>query len=258
MNEINKIQLKSACILNMPFQVYDEDFCFIVNNEEFKTSRFISDLLSPQISKMHSMDPTFDSFTINTHYHGNFSYILDLINFQQNNIPENEFPFISEVIKILDNKYIEITEPNQPTQFTIESAIKSIQKHEKNSEFYSNRLKEEIEFISGHFYEIENDQKEELSKIELDTLIQIIENPKLLIKSEDQLLQIINSLYSNDKKYSILYENVCFIYVTTSIIKEFISIFDFNDMTNSMWNLLCERLEKEIDENNENRRKRRK
>ena len=71
-------------------------------------------------------------------------------------------------------------------------------------------------------------------------------------------MQIINSLYSNDKKYSILYENVCFIYVTTSIIKEFISIFDFNDMTNSMWNLLCERLEKEIDENNENRRKRRK
>ena len=63
---MSKMQLKTSCILTVPFQTYDADFSFIVNGEEFKTSRFISDLLSPTICKMHLNDPTVDTYIINT------------------------------------------------------------------------------------------------------------------------------------------------------------------------------------------------
>lgn len=47
MSKLIKAHLKQSSILNVPFQKYEKDFTFVVNGEEFKTNRFISDLLSP-------------------------------------------------------------------------------------------------------------------------------------------------------------------------------------------------------------------
>lgn len=49
----NQIQLKYSSIASVPIQTYKQDFTFVVNGEEFVTSRLISDLLSPKISNMH-------------------------------------------------------------------------------------------------------------------------------------------------------------------------------------------------------------
>ena len=77
----NKIQLNLSAVLGIPLNKYDNDFAFIVNGEEFKTSRVVSDLLSPKIAKYHSIDPTIETFTINTAYKGHFELILNLINY---------------------------------------------------------------------------------------------------------------------------------------------------------------------------------
>lgn len=50
---MKKIQLKTTSILNVSLQSYEKDFSFLVNGEEFKTSRIISDLLSPKICQLH-------------------------------------------------------------------------------------------------------------------------------------------------------------------------------------------------------------
>ena len=70
---INRLQLKTSSILNVPLQSYFDDFSFIVNGKEYKTSRLISDLLSPKICEIHANDPTFDIFTIKTQQKGDFS-----------------------------------------------------------------------------------------------------------------------------------------------------------------------------------------
>lgn len=80
MIEENKVQLKISSIKNVPLQTYNDDFSFIVNGEEFKTSRLVSDLLSPKICQIHTNDPTFDHFIIDTQSKGNFSRILQLNN----------------------------------------------------------------------------------------------------------------------------------------------------------------------------------
>ena len=79
----SNIQLDYASVLQVPLQNYREDFTFIVNVEEFPTTQLISDLLSPKIGQIHSIDPTFSKFAIETQNKGNFSHILQLINFQK-------------------------------------------------------------------------------------------------------------------------------------------------------------------------------
>lgn len=56
-----QIQLQIKAMSEIPIQ---NDFTFIVNNQEFKTNKIIADLLSPKICKNHMVDPTFDTFAI--------------------------------------------------------------------------------------------------------------------------------------------------------------------------------------------------
>lgn len=236
------LELSTSCILNVPIHSYQNDFTFLVNGKEFKTSRLISDLLSPHICHIHTSDPTFDTFTINTHESGDFSFILNLVRFDKIKIPEKEIPFIFEVIKILKNDSIIHIEENNTTNVTNENVFDRI----KLSKFFDdNFLSIEIDFISSHFYELCDSHEEELFEIHADTLFNILNNRKLKITSEDQLLHFINKLYSKNVNYSILYETVLFENVSTEAIQEFTTVFDNDDMTKEIWNRLIERLLKD-------------
>ena len=96
-------KLNTTSVFAIPFYSFDKDFCFIVNGEEFKTSRMIANFLSPKIGQMQLNDPTISHFYINTQNKGNFQHFLNLINFQKNEFPINEIPFIEEVTEILEN-----------------------------------------------------------------------------------------------------------------------------------------------------------
>ena len=67
-----QFQLEIKSILNVPLQIYEDDFTFFVNGEEIKTSRIIADLLSPKICLYHRTDPTMDKIIINTEHTGQF------------------------------------------------------------------------------------------------------------------------------------------------------------------------------------------
>lgn len=248
MNDI-KIKLNPNSILKIPFEKYDNDFTFIVNEEKFQTSRIVADLLSPKICQAHYNDPTFNECTIQTQQKGHFSYILDLALFNQISIPEVEAPFIAEVIEILNNELIETNKIENKTLITIDNVFDLIYKHEKYDIFHSKLLQKEIDFLSSHFFLINEEQERELAKITISTLEMIINNPKLQLKSEDQLITIINKLYSGNSKYSILYEFVDFSNVTVDKITEFLRIYDIKDLTHDSWKTLSSRLVKRIIQN---------
>ena len=50
----------------IPFDKYEKNFTFIVNEKEYPTSRIIADLLSPTIRQFHFTDESINSFIINT------------------------------------------------------------------------------------------------------------------------------------------------------------------------------------------------
>lgn len=109
MSEQFRVQLKTTAVLNIPLQSYAYDFTFIVNDQEYRTSHVVSDLISPVISQNHQSDPTLSTFTISTEHRGDFSNILRLASFDQFSIPTSEIPFFAEVIEILGNDSIDIS-----------------------------------------------------------------------------------------------------------------------------------------------------
>lgn len=149
-----KIQLKYSSFLNIPFHTYERDFLFSVNGREFRTSRVISDVLSPVISQIHSTDPTVDNFTINTAQQGDFSYILNLISCNEIEIPEQQIPFIIEVIQILGNEHIVSNLHDQNAEITNNNVFSLLQNHEQYPIFFSTQLSNEINYFSSHFYEL--------------------------------------------------------------------------------------------------------
>lgn len=234
---MSKIQLKPTSILKVPIQIYDKDFKFLVNGEEFKTSRLLSDLLSPNICNIHLTDPSFDEIIINTHNSGNFSHFINLQAFNVENISANELPFISEVLEILGNDSINFIE-EEKTEITIDNVFSLIKKHQKNDKFYN----EEIEFISSHFYLLCETQAEELESLSIDALTDVIGSKKIQLKDEDQLLNFINKMYSKSSTFSVLYEKVVYSNLSSKAMSDFIDVYDVNEMTTEMWRALSERL----------------
>ena len=242
MSETIKMQLKQSYIMHIPIQNYGNDFTFMVNEKKFKTNRLTSDLLSPKIAKMHLIDPTFEFFTIKTKNHGDFAHILNLINFEQNDIPENELPFIAEVIEILELDSFEFTPKMEGRKITIDKVFNEIQNLEKNSEFSSQNFEEKIDFISFNFYILCEEYEEYFANLKISTFYKILSNDQLRLENEDQLLNFINKLYSKNSMYSILYEKVMFTNVSSKYMNEFVELFDFNDISSQTWINLCMRL----------------
>lgn len=246
MSQQIQMKLNTDSVKSIPFQTYENNFIFIVNNKEYRTSNVVASLISPKICKMFKIDPTISEFTIKTRYQGNFQHILNLVNFQANAIPESDILFIKEISEILENESLEIINENDIGQIQIDNVFNRIIYHEKFPLFYSHQIEEEIDFISSHFYEIEASQEEEISKLTIESIERILSNKKLQLKSEDQLISIINKLCSNDSKYSNLYSFIEFSNVSENKMTSFLSIFDYNLINAEIWRKLTERLENPI------------
>lgn len=237
-----QLQLKTTSILTVPFQIYENDFMFIVNGKGFKTSRILSDILSPKISQIHSIDPTFNEFIITTHNQGDFTSILKLLTFQSTEIPTSEIPFIAEIIELFENTSIDIPNQDQVTNVTLDNVFDLLKNQNRYKFFYSKSIQILIDFISTNFYEISEKQEDEMTQLSLDTIIRIINNSKLLLKTESQLLKFVNKLYVKDRDASVLYEFVQFANVDSESLEEFLSVFDINDITIETWEQLKEKL----------------
>lgn len=255
MSQNHQVRLKKSSILSVPIECFSKDFSFIVNGEEFKTSHLFADLLSKKICQMHTIDPTCNMYILNTKNNGDFSKFLNLINFQSTNFVENELPFFLEIIDILGTNSLEISDLLNYTEITKDKVFPLINKHQKYGQFYSKILKEEISFVSSHFFELCEEHENLLIDLNIRILQCILNDTELKINDEDQLLRFINKLYVKDINNSILYENVIFSNVSKEGMTDFVSFFDINDITVGIWRGLTERLTNNEEKMNSNRYK---
>lgn len=239
-----KIRLSTKSMLNVSLVNCDETFTFIVNNQEYKSTRITALLLSSRIQKNYSCDATCNKMNINTNNKGNFQNILDLTKFHSIRIPENEISFVIEVIQQLSNEFIHILGDKE--KLTIDNIIKKIKIHEKFPSLYEKKIKKEIDFISIHFSEILETQKEEIKNLSIEIIEEILQNPKILRRNDDQILSMINELYLKDRSYTNLYEYVDFTKISLENMKNFSDIFDMNDLTNGIWMKLKQRMNQDF------------
>lgn len=239
----NSITLQTNSILQVPFSNYPKDFTFIDNGREFKTTKFCADLLSRKISKLHQIEPTNNEFSIKTKSKGDFQRFLDLLTFQQQNISDQDISFLTEIISILNTDNLDINFAT--VEISLENVIDLIKAHEQAPFFYSANLQQEIDFLSSHLYEMKEEQIARIPELSTDTIEEIISSDRLVLETEDQLLSLINHLLSKSSSYSTLYEHVHFTNVSDEAMKEFLSSFSIDLMTQGTWISISKRLIKE-------------
>lgn len=82
----------------MPFESYTKDLLLIVNGQRFETSRFVADLLSPTIRKLHKTDETCNEFCIESNhlqseYFGDF---IKLVHFEPSHLSNSQVQVYSQ------------------------------------------------------------------------------------------------------------------------------------------------------------------
>ena len=148
-----QIQLKTERIKEIHLENYENDFTFIVNHKEYKTSKLTSQLISPVICEMKLNDPTINMIEINTLNEGYFEKIINLNQFDKISFEENEIPFLNEIFEIFGltihdifNKF----DRKEKEEINNENINSNTKRHEQ-FKFYSHLLKEDSEYISSHF-----------------------------------------------------------------------------------------------------------
>ncbi|EAX87668.1 hypothetical protein TVAG_112720 [Trichomonas vaginalis G3] len=92
---------------------------------------------------------------------------------------------------------------------------------------YCSKLLECCDFISNHFFEIDQNKLKSISKkIGFDILQKIVINDKLLIHDEDSLANFVLSLIEVSEIFSPLIENVHFEFCSESIVNKLIDLSD--------------------------------
>lgn len=238
-------QLQPTSILRVPLNTYSNDFTFIVNNKEFRTSRLFSDLISPKISEYHANDPTMKEFIINTKNRGDFSIVMALNSFSSISVPSSDIPFFCEIFEILGNDSINIIKKSPNVEINASNVISLLLEHCEFQYFYQQEIEKEISFISSNFYELCEKQRDSLKNLDQSLIEKIISNSQLKLNDEGQLLSFINDVYEISHETSNLYSYVIFNNVDHSNIHSFVSLFDYNDLTRETWISLCQRLESE-------------
>lgn len=258
-----------------------EQFKFIIGKKEIIMNRFFAEFISPRVSHMHFSDPTINSIYLDDFIFANPKYKICPFNENEDEKNSSSFEdlFSDEMIKLikdLSHGYeVELDELNGIKLSLIslvignEEIYQQINKlypliinenegdQDRNIEYMIERLKyfhscfddeQIIDFISSHFYKIDQNKLLTLPK---SVLYSIISNSKLIIESENSLYQFINKLFLNinsekeklekDKYNNIIlfYENVEFSQLDENIFSQFISQFDFTEMTNLLWKKLC-------------------
>ena len=249
-------------IKDIPFEKYEQDFTFHLGGKNYKTSRFVADLLSPYVRQLHYSDNTIQEFYIEnenyqegesknvsdqlTEHDQYFKEFLNLCKFENNEVDLKRREYYSEYFYLLGNieEMIRIeggvegvTEGNIKGDEAVERLLR-LKRHIKETA-NSEMIEKLILIVSKEFEQV---SKEKMKYLGYDMIERIISNDELKLKDEDSLFEFITELYLNDRTYSPLFEYVSFNNISNQNLEEFIKIFDIEYLNQGTWKSICQRL----------------
>ena len=247
------IKLKTESFAHANFNLLKHDFYFNVNGETFCTSKFLASILSPAVSNLLSTDKTLKSFEINTNSRGDFQIFLNLFQSCQQEINDNDKEFLCEILETLQNKYLQIELNTNTTDITYENVFSNLFTEFNYPQYYQEIIDKKISILSSNLYRILSNEEERqiLSQLELEFIERILNHEQLLIESEDQLLEFINSLYEKNRESSFLYEYVNFVNCSSTSMQTFLNTFSIENINEGIWNQMKGRLEQPIEQQNQ-------
>ena len=251
MEEKAKFALGLENVKSIYFDKYAKNFTFIVNNKRYQTSRFLADLLSPTISKYHLIDESINEFTLTTiktngKPKNNDDYFLDFLSLSAFNEQEidddHKLQYLNYFLQLGNTDEYFRLQPEYSEKITTSNVVKRLRtiKSSKLSQIkFQDTYNKLIEYSAQNFESLSID---ELKKLEIESLEEILSHKSLKLKDEDFLLELILDLYSSDNKYSSLFEYIQFCNVSENVLEEFVNEFDIELMNIKIWEKICQRL----------------
>lgn len=241
--------------------IEEKIFFFKFGEHQVVMDTFLAEYISPRVSHLHRTDPTINSINLNNKRNNEkFNEIFDI-------------EFINTFIKICEGEEITIDrgmiekililsiflensilyeemnklysiEDNNEEELKINYYLQYLMFYDNdnsNEEYYNKYDDKIIEFISSHFYLIDQNKLILLPK---NVLYSIINNDKLKIIDEDSLFEFIEKLFSNDhddynetNKISklIFYELIELPFLSETNFKMMIESIDYNKISSKLW-----------------------
>lgn len=216
MNQSKPIFLTSQGFQNIKYE-FPNDFTFIINDEKFACPSFFADFISPKISKIHSSDLTFNSFSITTPFIGTFNDFFLLFKGEPMMINDNNYQFMKHIASELQNTEILEYFKNNIQELSNSNVFQIIESKKLEGVSYE----DEIVWIASHFYEIDANQ---LFKLPFEDLSIILSNQNLRTHNEDEVFDFVLSKVNHNPSYFELFEFVHFPYLSIDRIEIFLSM----------------------------------
>jgi hypothetical protein len=228
-----EITLSTTGFRNLPRNVYENDFAFIVGESRYYCPSFIASFLSPRICCLQMKDSTIREFCIETEdpTHS-FEKLLEVCYGSSFRVCEN-VSFFKSIFCELHNR--ELYEQMNELNFLMLSI---------DLNFLISRIEcceREIDFCSSHFYEIE---LKTLGSHSLDIFSSIISNSSIRLNDEDSLYKMISFRQNEDSQFFSLFASVRFEYLSKISMSSFIQLMteSFDHFAFPIWCSLCSRL----------------
>ena len=250
--------------INMNKFFDEEDFILIFGDQEFRMNSIFAEFISPVISRLHKSDPTIQSFKFDDLFLDKAKYFAK---FSESILSKDTTTLFKQIssgysIEIDDNqafklRFLSVILGNEelfkkinelfPPDFSVQN-VSTYLEFVQSCYYYSQFSPDfdfsgVIDFISSNFYSID---PETFLKIPRYIQYLIISNPNLQIKTEDSLLDIVLKIIESTTfsehadqddqiDNSLFLENIEFALLSENKLREFLSNFDFNQITNSLW-----------------------
>lgn len=250
----------------------EEEFVFIFGERELHMNNIFAEFLSPLVSHLHHFDPTIDKF------HYNFQqkrmktlitelftdetlfYLRELSSGSSIEIDSNNARKILQISIFLCNDELYTTINNLYPQETnliindIDQILQELEIYEEinkitsNNKFlnvqpHSKRITNIVNFLSKNIESIEYKKFRQLSK---KTLFSIISNEETRFDIEDNFIEFIFEIFSNDDDENeeepdiiSFFEKVEFDKLSENKFIEFILKLDSDKITHTLWNKIC-------------------
>ncbi|OHS96147.1 hypothetical protein TRFO_37682 [Tritrichomonas foetus] len=242
-------QWKPQNINQINLNNYENDFSLIINKYIIQTPRIVADLFSKKIENFHYLDSSIESYKIQTDSPDSrevCKFIESYLTFKVYNIQKLKSSDIKILLTIVDDlqcsgEILDVIYSKHQMfskYININNVIDRIifkQSLSKEMKF----IEEEISFLASHFYEI--DEKVLLNS-NFDLYHYVFTHEDIKLKDEGSLLHLIIELTKINPKFNYLFGYVNFSALKESEIAEFLTYFDYTQLTHEIWSSICRKL----------------
>jgi hypothetical protein len=219
--------------------VYDDDFTFIVENQEYHCPTYIATFLSPRIHGILASDSTVRHFEIATNDpFGEFKHFLGLGEGMDLPITKANLTFYRSIcLELWNRELFHSISRAFGDHLTTRSVVDRLAFLVKTDEPYD----VEVAFCAAHFFEID---LRRLGELDLSVIWSILTHPDLKLFDEDLLYDFVRKLCETDLGHASLFECVRFDYLSPDSINTFLELVysSFDILTFPVWAAVSARI----------------